>query len=99
MFACWITYAVARCFAISGWNNAVSVLYVLRRSLCSRAGVPTTSSRAPRVVLTLQTIAFSFIRTATTGFTDSISPCLNRVFYQAFERLELCELETLTHSS
>jgi len=26
-------------------------------------------------------------------------PCLNRVFYQAFERLELCELETLTHSS
>ena len=49
--------------------------------------------------LTRQPTAFSFIPTATTGFTVSISPCLNRVSYPAFERLELCELETLKHSS
>jgi len=97
---CWTRFGVLIHFAISGMNNADSALCVIRKSPASRAGAFTIASPGCWVVPTVPRTAFYFIRSATTGFTTSVFLYRNRVSpKEAFEGLEPCDRETITHGS
>jgi hypothetical protein len=87
-------------FAFSGGFNAGSAPCATPRSPGSQAGAFTIASRVCRVVPRVQTTAFCFIQSATTGFTANIFPYQNRVsLKEAFEGLEPDEYESLTSGS
>src|SRR5215469_3633358 len=88
---CGITCGAGAFFATSGRNNEDSVYCAIRKSLCKRDGVLTTSFLVSKVDHMEPTTAFCFILPATRWFIVSILLYQNRAFHEALIRLELCE--------
>ena len=100
VLTCWIRSGVLTLFAISGMNKTDSALRATQKSLGSPDGAFIIASPGLWVVRAAPRTAFYFIRSAMTRFIANIFPYRNRVSpKEAFEGLEPCDRETITHGS